>query len=98
MLLEHRQERRALFGLAVRIDERLFDEFLEAGLRESPRRDAFPRLGCVAWHATMIAGLRRTYTATKWSAELLGPPVRGHAARSATVDGWRRAAGYLSDS
>ena len=38
MLLEHCQERHALFGLAVRVDERFFDECIETGLRESARR------------------------------------------------------------
>jgi len=77
MLLEHRQERRALFGLAVRIDERLFHEFLETGLREAPRRDAFSRPGCVAWHAEMIAGVETDLRRDEMSAELLGPPLRG---------------------
>jgi hypothetical protein len=65
MLLEHGQERHTLLGLAVRIDERFFDEFIETGLRESARREAFPRLGCAASHAEMIAGLRWTYVGTR---------------------------------
>ena len=64
MLLQHGQERHALFGLAIRIDERFFDELIETGFREWAGHDAVLRLGRAACHTEMILGVGEDYVAT----------------------------------